>query len=67
MAVCWDGGAFFATRITGAVENDTIKLSPGAHLPDGTEASIEPRTPPRAAETPLQRLEERYAELIGIH
>jgi hypothetical protein len=52
--------------ITGTVENDTIKLPPGVHLPDGTEVSIETRTPPGAAETPLRTLAERYADLIGI-
>ena len=28
------------------VENDTIKLPPGVHLPDGTEVWIEPQTRP---------------------
>ena len=46
--------------ITGIVENDTIKLPPGVHVPDGTSARIifdtfAPRT-----------LAERYAGLIGI-
>jgi len=27
---------------TGTVENDTIKLPPGVHLPDGTKVTIEP-------------------------
>ena len=27
---------------TATVENDTIKLPPGVHLPDGTKVSIEP-------------------------
>ena len=52
--------------ITATVENDTIKLPPGMHLPDGTEVSIEPRTPPRADEAPEQTFAERYAEFIGI-
>ena len=46
--------------ITATVENDTIKLPPGVHFPDGTKAhivieSVEGRT-----------LAERYAGLIGI-
>ena len=46
--------------ITGFVENDTIKLPPGVHVPDGTSAriifdAVAPRT-----------LAERYAGLIGI-
>ena len=52
--------------ITATVENDTIKLPPGVHLPDGTEVSIEPRTPRKTTETPVQTLAERYADLIGI-
>lgn len=28
--------------ITATVENDTIKLPPGVHLPDGTKVHIEP-------------------------
>jgi len=52
--------------ITATVENDTIKLPPGVHLPDGTEVSIEPKTLPRAAEPARQTLAERYAEFIGI-
>ena len=31
---------------TATVENDTIKLPPGVHLPDGTEVRIEPQTLP---------------------
>jgi hypothetical protein len=31
---------------TATVENDTIKLPRGVHLPDGTEVRIEPQTPP---------------------
>ncbi|MGA3170274.1 MAG: hypothetical protein ABSE62_04605 [Chthoniobacteraceae bacterium] len=52
--------------ITATVENNTIKLPPGVHLPDGTEVSIVPRTPPRAAEAQRRTLAERYAEFIGI-
>ena len=28
--------------ITATVENDTIKLPPGVHLPDGTRVRVEP-------------------------
>ena len=52
--------------ITAIVENDTIKLPPGVHLPDGTEVSIEPRTPRHTTETQPRTLAERYAEFIGI-
>jgi len=46
--------------ITGIVENDTIKLPPGVHVPDGTSARI-------ILETVAGRtLAERYAGLIGI-
>ena len=30
--------------ITAIVENDSIKLPPGVHLPDGTQVEIRPRT-----------------------
>jgi hypothetical protein len=46
--------------ITGIVENDTIKLPPGVHVPDSTSARI-------ILETAAGRtLAERYAGLIGI-
>ena len=46
--------------ITAIVENDTIKLPPGVHVPDGTSARI-------IFETVVGRtLAERYAGLIGI-
>ena len=46
--------------ITATVENDTIKLPPGVHLPDGTEVCIETR------ETAVERsVAERYARLAG--
>ncbi len=46
--------------ITAIVENDSIKLPPGMHVPDGT--------PARVVLEPLggQTLAERYAALIGI-
>ena len=49
-----------AMSFTATVQNDTIKLPAGVHLPDGTEVSIEPR------EKPGQTFAERYAEFIGI-
>jgi hypothetical protein len=30
----------FSVSITATVENDTIKLPPGVHLPDGTEVKV---------------------------
>jgi hypothetical protein len=48
---CWLSGGALAKRgssgifagmsFTAIVENDTIKLPPGLHLPDGTEVCIE--------------------------
>ena len=49
-----------AMRITATVENDTIKLPPGVHVPDGTKARIV--FEPAAGRS----LAERYAGLIGI-
>jgi len=47
--------------ITAIVENDTIKLPPGMHLPDGTEVKIDaPETP-----APGRTLAERLAPFIG--
>ena len=51
---------------TATVENDTIKLPPGVHLPDGTEVRIEPAPPAapggaRAGTT----LAERLAPFVG--
>ena len=31
---------------TATVENDTIKLPPGVHLPDGTQVTVEPAQSP---------------------
>jgi hypothetical protein len=33
----------WAMSFTATVENDTIKLPEGVHLPDGTEVVVEPR------------------------
>ena len=45
------------------VENDTIKLPPGVHLPNGTEVSIEPHTGSPKAES-LSAFLERFAGSI---
>ena len=45
--------------ITAIVENDTIKLPPGVHLPDGTEVSIETKA------SAGRSVAERYAKLAG--
>ena len=50
--------------ITATVENDTIKLPPGVHLPDGTRVRIE--NAERAEEAPHQTLVERYAKFVGL-
>lgn len=51
--------------ITATVENDTIKLPAGVHLPDGTAVKIE-----AVAETeqqvPGKTFAERYAKYIGM-
>jgi hypothetical protein len=52
--------------ITSIVENDTTKLPPGVHLPEGTEVSIVPNTPRQTAEAQPRTLAERYSEFIGI-
>ncbi len=36
--------------ITAIVENDTIKLPPGVHLPDGTKVRVEPDKQDQSAE-----------------
>ena len=36
--------------ITATVENDTIKLPPGVHLPDGTTVTVESAEAPRAGD-----------------
>ncbi len=36
--------------ITATVENDTIKLPPGVHLPDGTTVTVESVEVPRAGD-----------------
>ncbi len=45
--------------ITAIVENDTIKLPPGVHLPDGTQVCIETEVAARRS------VAERYATLAG--
>jgi hypothetical protein len=54
---------------TAVVENDTIKLPPGVHLPDGTKVTIEPSSPSQAvsadtgSESPT--LYEVFKDFIG--
>jgi len=43
-----------------AIQNDTIKLPPGMHLPDGTQVTVEPENPTGPS------FAERYAEFIGV-
>lgn len=50
--------------ITATVENDTIKLPPGVHLPDGTRVRIETHEPTAVA--PSGSLAERYAKYVGL-
>ena len=45
--------------ITATVENDTIKLPNGVHLPDGTTVKIE------TVEAPQKSFAERFAKYIG--
>lgn len=49
---------------TATVENDTIKLPPGMHLPDGTRVTI---VPPRQAPADEKRptLLEVFGDLVG--
>ena len=51
---------FALMSITATVENDTIKLPAGVHLPDGTEVRVD------LVEQERPSLAERYADLIGI-
>ena len=51
--------------IVAIVENDTIKLPPGVHLPDGTTVSIEPREKALTAESRTPTLYESLREHIG--
>jgi len=51
--------------ITAVVENDTIKLPPGIHVPDGTKVEItlpeaKPKDPNRKS------VAQRYAKLAGL-
>lgn len=47
--------------ITVTVENNTIKLPSGVHLPDGTTVRIQPLSDPSA-----QPFGSRYAKFIGV-
>ncbi|MDO8545162.1 MAG: hypothetical protein Q7S40_32380 [Opitutaceae bacterium] len=46
--------------ITATVENNTIKLSAGVHLPDGTAVRVEP-----IEAEPRGTFGKRYAEFVG--
>ena len=59
LAECGSSGIFEGMSITAIVENDTIKLPPGLHLPDGTEVCIETKAPADRS------VAERYATLAG--
>lgn len=48
---------------TATVENDTIKLPPGVHLPDGTKVTVVP--PEQAQEEQLPTLYEVFAPFVG--
>jgi hypothetical protein len=51
---------------TATVENDTIKLPPGIHLPDGTEVTVEPAPSSAGQEKGAgTTLAERLAPFIG--
>lgn len=47
------------------VQNDTIKLPPGVHLPDGTQVTVEPGAAKAKQDGPRKTMAERYAEYIG--
>ena len=51
---------------TGTVENDTIKLPPGVHLPDGTKVTVKPAEASPSPLAPGKTFAERYAKYIGI-
>jgi hypothetical protein len=51
--------------ITATVENDSIRLPAGIHLPDGTEVRVEVRQLP-GAKLPEKTFGERYARFIGV-
>ena len=63
-------GIVAGMSITAVVENDTIKLPPGVHLPDGTEVSIETADAADAADAAgaasRGTLAERYAKFVGL-
>ena len=51
--------------ITATVENDTIKLPSGVHLPDGTTVKIEALAEP-VRQPPGKTFAERYRKYIGV-
>ena len=52
---------------TAIVEDDTIKLPAGMHLPNGTKVQIEPERETAPVSSPLKgdTFAERFAEFIG--
>jgi hypothetical protein len=57
-------GIFNVMSITATVENDTIKLPPGVHVPDGTEVKV---LLPAETVSPEEKttLYERMKDFIG--
>ncbi len=56
-------GSLGAMSFTAVVENDTVKLPPGVHLPDGTEVTIVPAEQPDEGQPPI--LYEVFKKFIG--
>jgi hypothetical protein len=56
--LAWHRPALYAATMsfTATVENDTFKLPPGVHLPDGTKVTVEPQ----------RTVADRLAAFIGI-
>ena len=50
---------------TATVENDTIKLPPGVHLPNGTKVTVEPEPEKRTEGDETQSLYESLKPFIG--
>jgi hypothetical protein len=47
------------------VQNDSIQLPAGVHLPDGTQVMVEPAERKPSEEKPRKTMAERYAKYIG--
>ncbi len=60
---CWH---YPPVSFTATVENDTIKLPVGVHLPDGTEVTIEPKQAAmNASETDSEPVRHRDLDLLA--